>query len=59
MVDMCVNDGGHAEAEAVIREGLSKTGDCPAKMSATRQWEKVLPKQNSTSWRLLEGQMKK
>ena len=37
MVDVCVNDGGHAEAEVVIREGLPKRGDCPVKMSATRQ----------------------
>ena len=37
MVDVCVNDSGRAEAEAVIQEGLSKRGDCPAKMSATRQ----------------------
>ena len=37
MVDVCANDGGHAEAETVIQEGLPKRGDCPAKMSATRQ----------------------
>ena len=34
MVDVCVKDGGRAEAGVVGQEGLPKRGDPPAEMSA-------------------------